>query len=96
MLIHPRVSIKMAPVKGLVNVPEVKNILKRAEPYKSDIGFLLRILSLKIITTFFKRMEIMTFDTQQQLSAIISPYKLLLCHSRKGCLFSLEQLVTQC
>ena len=54
MLIHPRVSIKMAPVKGLVNVPEVKNILKRAEPYKSDIGFLLKILSLKIITTFLK------------------------------------------
>ena len=54
MLIHPRVSIKMAPVKGLVNVPEVKNILKKAEPYKSDIGFLLRILSLKIITTFLK------------------------------------------
>ena len=36
-------------------------------------------------------MEIITFDTHLQLSAIISPYKYAQQHSSEGCLFSLEK-----
>ena len=33
----------------------------------------------------------MTFDTHQQLFAIISPYEYMKHHSSEGCLFSLEK-----
>ena len=36
-------------------------------------------------------MEILIFDTHQQLSAIISPYEFTQHHSSEGCLFSLEK-----
>ena len=36
-------------------------------------------------------MEILIFDTHQQLSAIISPFKFMQCHSSEGCLFTLEK-----
>ena len=40
---------------------------------------------------FLKKMGIMTFDTNQQQSAIISPHKCMQCHSSERCLFSLEK-----
>ena len=40
---------------------------------------------------FFKRMEIMTFDTHHGLSAMISLYKYTQRHFSEGYLFSLEK-----
>ena len=37
---------------------------------------------------FFKEMEILTFDTHQPLSVVISPYKYMQRHSSESCLFS--------
>ena len=36
-------------------------------------------------------MKIMTFNTHQGFSAIISPYKYTLHHSCEGCVFSLDK-----
>ena len=40
---------------------------------------------------FFKRIEILIFDTNQPLSIIISPFQFIQCHSSEGCLFTLEK-----
>ena len=40
---------------------------------------------------FFKRMEIVIFDTHRPLSAIISPFQFTQRHSREGCLFTSEK-----
>ena len=40
---------------------------------------------------FFKRMEILIFDTHWRLSAIISPFKFMQRHFSEGCLFTLEK-----
>ena len=40
---------------------------------------------------FFTRMKILIFDTHQQLSAIISPYKFMLRNFSKDRLFSSEK-----
>ena len=40
---------------------------------------------------FFKRMEILVFDTNRPLSAIISPCQFTQRHSREGCLFTSEK-----
>ena len=37
---------------------------------------------------FFKRMEILIFDTDRPLSAMIYPFQFTQCHSREGCLFT--------
>ena len=40
---------------------------------------------------FFKRMEIITFDTHRRLFAIISPYEYMQRHSSESCLFLSEK-----
>ena len=40
---------------------------------------------------FFKRMEILIFDTRRPLSAIISPFQFTQRHSSEGCLFTSEK-----
>ena len=40
---------------------------------------------------FFKRMEILIFDTHRALSAIISPFQFTHCHSSEGGLFISEK-----
>ena len=40
---------------------------------------------------FFKRMEILIFDTHQSLSDIIFPFQFTKCHSSEGCLFTSEK-----
>ena len=46
---------------------------------------------------FFKRMEILIFDTHWRPSAIISPYKFTQRHSSEDCLFSVEKTcATEC
>ena len=54
-----------------------KGTVNRAEPYKGDICFVSKILwTTPLNHPFFKRKEIMTFDTHWWLSAIVSPYTL--------------------
>ena len=65
-----------------------KGIVKRAEPCNCDIILASRVLWYKRITPFFKRMEILIFDTHRRLSVIISPYKFTQRLSSEGCLFS--------
>ena len=73
----------------------MEEIVKRAEPYKFDICLASRIPLRKKNHPFFKRMEIMAFDTHWRISTIISPYKyrklLMQLHSSEGCLFSSEK-----
>ena len=40
---------------------------------------------------FFKRMEILIFDTQRSFSAIISLFQFTQGHSSEGCLFKSEK-----
>ena len=40
---------------------------------------------------FFKKMEILIFDTLRPLSAIISPFQFTQRHSSERCLFTLEK-----
>ena len=40
---------------------------------------------------FFKRMEVLIFDTHRPLSAIISPFQFTQRHSSEGCLFTSEK-----
>ena len=40
---------------------------------------------------FFKRMEILMFDTHLPFSAIISPFQFTQGHSSESCLFTLEK-----
>ena len=40
---------------------------------------------------FFKRMEILIFDTHQPHSPIISPFQFTQYHSSEGCLFASEK-----
>ena len=37
---------------------------------------------------FFKRMEVLIFDTHRSLSFIIYTFLFTQCHSREGCLFT--------
>ena len=40
---------------------------------------------------FYKRMEILIFDTHRLLPAIISPFQFTQRHYSEGCLFTLEK-----
>ena len=70
-----------------------KGIVKWAEPGKCVMCYSSRFKDTltEVNQSFFKRMEILLFDTHQRLSAIISPFKFTQRHSSEGCLFMSEK-----
>ena len=65
---------------------------KAAYLHRKNILLVSRICTLTENQSFFKRMEILIFDTYRPLSTIISPFKFSQRYSSEGCLFTSEKL----